>query len=55
MAGSVHISRTRRSIIKSGAAAAIAAKIYNHFEIMETLANPYGICSRAALELLKEK
>lgn len=33
----------------------IAAKNYNHFEIMETLANPYGICGRAALELLKEK
>jgi arylformamidase len=26
---------------------------YNHFEIAETLANPYGLVGRAALELLK--
>lgn len=29
------------------------AKGYNHFEIAETLANPYGILGRAALELVR--
>ena len=26
---------------------------YNHFEIVETLANPYGLLGRAALDLMK--
>ena len=26
---------------------------YNHFEIIETLANPYGLLGRAALEQMK--
>jgi arylformamidase len=26
---------------------------YNHFEIIETLASPYGLLGRAALELMK--
>ena len=26
---------------------------YNHFEIAETLANPYGLLGRAALEQMK--
>ena len=26
---------------------------YNHFEIFETLANPYGLLGRAALEQMK--
>ncbi len=26
---------------------------YNHFEIMDTLASPYGLCGRAALEQMK--
>jgi arylformamidase len=30
-----------------------AADGYNHFEIMETLANPYGLVGRAALELMR--
>ncbi len=29
------------------------AKGYNHFEIAETLANPYGLLGRAALELIR--
>ena len=28
------------------------AKNYNHFEIGETLANPYGVLGRAALKLM---
>jgi arylformamidase len=31
----------------------IVAEAYNHFEIIETLANPYGLLGRAALEQLK--
>jgi len=31
----------------------IAGDGYNHFEIMETLASPYGIAGRAALEQMK--
>src|ERR1700726_3903857 len=26
---------------------------YNHFEMLETLANPYGLLGRAALELMR--
>ena len=28
----------------------IVAEAYNHFEVIETLANPYGLLGRAALE-----
>jgi arylformamidase len=31
----------------------IVADGYNHFEIIETLANPHGILGRAALEQMK--
>ena len=31
----------------------IAGEGYNHFEIIETLANPYGLLGRAALEQMK--
>jgi len=31
----------------------LAGENYNHFEIMETLASPYGIAGRAALEQMK--
>ena len=31
----------------------IVAKGYNHFEIYETLGNPYGVLGRAALEMMK--
>ena len=31
----------------------IVAAQYNHFEILETLANPYGLLGRAALEQIK--
>jgi arylformamidase len=30
----------------------IVAKNYNHFEIGETLANPYGVLGRAALAMM---
>jgi arylformamidase len=30
----------------------IVAQGYNHFEIFETLANPYGVLGRAALKLM---
>ena len=30
----------------------IVAEGYNHFELPETLANPYGILGRAALKLM---
>ena len=30
----------------------IVARGYNHFEIFETLANPYGVLGRAALKLM---
>jgi len=30
----------------------LAGEGYNHFELIETLGNPYGIVGRAALELL---
>jgi arylformamidase len=30
----------------------LVAEEYNHFEILETLANPYGLLGRAALELM---
>jgi arylformamidase len=29
------------------------AEGYNHFEIMETFANPYGLVGRAVLEQMK--
>jgi arylformamidase len=31
----------------------LVAPGYNHFEILETLANPYGLLGRAALEQMK--
>ena len=31
----------------------VVAENYNHFEIIETLANPYGILGRAALEMMR--
>jgi arylformamidase len=31
----------------------LVADGYNHFEIIETLANPYGLLGRAALEQMK--
>ncbi len=31
----------------------LVAEGYNHFEIIETLANPYGLLGRAALEQMK--
>jgi arylformamidase len=31
----------------------LAGKGYNHFEIYETMGNPYGVVGRAALEMLK--
>ena len=31
----------------------IAGQGYNHFEMIETLANPYGLLGRAALDLMK--
>ena len=31
----------------------IVGKGYNHFEIYETLGNPYGVLGRAALEMMK--
>jgi arylformamidase len=31
----------------------LAAEGYNHFEVLETLANPYGILGRAVLEMMK--
>ncbi len=31
----------------------IVAEGYNHFEIGETLASPYGILGRAALKMMK--
>ena len=31
----------------------LVAPGYNHFEILETLANPYGLLGRAALEQIK--
>jgi arylformamidase len=31
----------------------LVAQGYNHFEIIETLANPYGLLGRAALEQMK--
>jgi arylformamidase len=31
----------------------IAARDYNHFEIKETLANPYGVFGRAMLDLIE--
>lgn len=31
----------------------IAGRCYNHFEMIETLATPYGLLGRAALELMK--
>lgn len=31
----------------------IEGKGYNHFELPETLANPYGVLGRAMLELMK--
>jgi arylformamidase len=33
----------------------IVAEGYNHFEIFETLANPYGVLGRAALQLMNLK
>jgi arylformamidase len=33
----------------------LVANNYNHFEIMETLANPYGILGRAAIEQIQAK
>ena len=30
----------------------IAGRGYNHFEMIETLANPYGLLGRAALDLM---
>ena len=33
-------------------ARSIAARGYNHFELIETLGNPYGLIGRAALELI---
>jgi len=31
----------------------LAGEGYNHFEIVETLANPYGVLGHAALEQMK--
>ena len=31
----------------------VVARGYNHFEVLETLANPYGLVGRPALELMK--
>ena len=31
----------------------LVAQGYNHFEILETLASPYGLLGRAALEQMK--
>ncbi len=31
----------------------IAAKGHNHFEMGESLSNPYGIMGRAAMEMMK--
>jgi arylformamidase len=31
----------------------VVAEGYNHFEILETLANPYGLLGRAVLEQMK--
>ena len=31
----------------------LVAEGYNHFEIIETLANPYGLLGRAVLEQMK--
>jgi arylformamidase len=31
----------------------LIAEGYNHFEILETLANPYGVLGRAVLEQMK--
>jgi len=31
----------------------LVAQGYNHFEILETLANPYGLLGRAVLEQMK--
>jgi arylformamidase len=31
----------------------LVAEGYNHFEIVETLANPYGLLGRAVLEQMK--
>jgi len=33
--------------------ALIVGEAYNHFELIETLANPYGLLGRAALTLMK--
>ncbi len=33
----------------------IRAEAYNHFEILETMANPYGIAGHAVLEQMKLK
>jgi arylformamidase len=33
----------------------LAAEGYNHFEILETLANPYGFLGRAALKMMQPK
>ena len=31
----------------------IVGEAYNHFELIETLANPYGIVGRLALDLMR--
>jgi arylformamidase len=31
----------------------LVAEGYNHFEVVETLANPYGLLGRAALDLMR--
>ena len=31
----------------------LVAEHYNHFEILETMANPYGLLGRAALQQMK--
>ena len=60
-ASSTHMSRSQEEfarwlkehVLAGKAVEPIAAENYNHFELLETLASPYGILGNAALRMMK--
>lgn len=55
---SPEFQRQARDFVAAASAAGkpvalLAGEDYNHFEIIETLASPYGLLGRAALELMR--
>ena len=47
-----HISTLRRPATTPPQVQLLVAEHYNHFELPETLGNPYGLLGRAALDLM---